>query len=132
MIIFIKNIYRGNKFFWLIFRVNPFVYATEFRMRHRIRNNAYNGRLLNPNPLSELQYSEWQKVIVAISLIENRSCTRIQFHRAAENLFCRIQKTTRELRFATRESWSNFVEKISEELIIRLSTLKRAFPMFLL
>ncbi|KAL0131520.1 hypothetical protein PUN28_002809 [Cardiocondyla obscurior] len=48
------------------------------------------------------------------------------------NLLCRTQRTARQLRFATRESWSNFAEKISEELIIRLSALKRAFPMFLL
>jgi len=101
-------------------------------MRHRMRNNAHNGTLLNPNSLSELQCSEWQKVIVAISLVGNRSCTRIQFHGAAGNLLCRTQRTTRKLRFATQESWSNFAEKISEELIIRLSALKRAFPMFLL
>lgn len=116
----------------LIFRINPFVYATGFTMRHRMRNNAHNGTLLNPNSLSaELQYSEWQKVTVAISLIENRSCTRIQFHGTAGNLLCSTQRTTRELRFVT-ESWSNFVEKISKELIIRLSALKLAFPMFLL
>lgn len=65
---------------------------------------------------------------MAISLVENRSCTRIQFHGAARNLLCRTQRTTGELRFATRESWSNFAEKISEELIMRLSALKHAFP----
>lgn len=68
---------------------------------------------------------------MAISLVENRSCTRIQFHEAAVNLLCRTQRTTGELRFVTRESWSNFAEKISEELIIRLSALKHAFPAFL-
>lgn len=81
LIIFIENTINKNTInknfnFFCLYFANPFVYATEFRMRHRVRNNAHNGMLLNPNPLSvELQYNEWQKVIVAISLIENRSCT---------------------------------------------------------
>lgn len=79
---------------------------------------------------AELQYAECRKVTRRLFLVGSQSSARIQFHGTAGNLLCRTQLG--ELRFAVGASWSNFAEKISEELIIRLSTLNRAFPMFLL
>lgn len=110
---------------------NPFISRRNFEMRH----SGSNARVVKRYGIwisycAELQYRECRKVTRRLFLVGSQSSARIQFHGAAGNLLCRTQLG--ELRFATGASWSNFAEKISEELIIRLSTLNCAFPMFLL
>lgn len=85
--------------FLQIFCVNPFIYATEFWMHHRMWNNACRIRI----PV-ELQYCEWQKRL-SLSL-ETKVVQGFNFMgRQRISTFSYTERTVnRELRFVIEET----------------------------